>query len=96
MALLIIALLAMIIIIGIHTKKKDKKTNEKPNNGHLIVSDSFLSNADSTLVLTNNNHVISQLYFHKPEVNVWTCPYCECENSTRESYCAVCFSVRKE
>ena len=97
MELLLIALLVIVIIIVvINAKEKDKKAKEAPSDGPLIVSDSFLSNADSTPVVTNSNHVISRLYFHKPEVNIWTCPYCECENCTRESYCTVCFSARKE
>ena len=96
MVLFIIALIAAVIIgVIIHKKGKEKKKLEKPKEGNLIVSESFLSNADSTPIV-NNNHVVSQLYFHKSEDGLWTCPYCECENSTRESFCTVCFSARKE
>lgn len=86
----------IIIIIGVIYHITRKRAHNSSEEGKVIVSDSFLPSMSSDAVVTSDNHVTSHLYYFKADGTIWICPTCECENSTNEEYCTVCFGARKE
>ena len=91
----IVIILAVVIGIAIagaitgNKKVKEIPMPEEPKaESKLVLSNDFYMDAPTSK--KENDHMITTLYFYKPDRGIWVCPNCEVENSSTKKQCDMC------